>query len=92
MEDFNQEETLFEGVIEEPINGNTKEGETDVATPLPSLKEQLSVLTTAKRILSGRDGTKHTTLRAIADVQALLKRDVTATSRQTLIKDYFTGD
>lgn len=92
MEDFNEEEVLFEGVAEESIKGNTKEGKTDMATQLPSLKEQLSVVTTAKQILSGRDGTKYTSLRAIADVQALLRKDVTASSRHTLIKDFFTND
>lgn len=43
---------------EEPIDGNTKERETDMARPLLFLKEQLTVLATAKQILSSRDGTK----------------------------------
>lgn len=92
VEDFNEEEAPFEGVAEEPFDGNTEEDETEMAKPRFSLKKQLRVLATAKRILSSSDSTKFITLRAIADVQALLWRDVPASSWQTLIKDYYTGD
>lgn len=92
VEYFKEKEALFEGIVEEPIDGTTEEGKTDMATPLPSLKEQLRVLATAERIHSSRDSTKYTTLRAIADVQASSRMDVTALSRQTLVKDYFTGN
>lgn len=92
VEDFSEEEALSEGVAEERIDGNTKKGETDTAEQLPSLKKELSVLATAKWILSSRDGAKYATSRAIANVNALLGRDVTASSQQKLIKDYFTGD
>lgn len=90
VEDFIEEEALFEGVPEEPIDSNTEEGETDMATPLSFLKKELCLLATAKRNLLSRDSTKYTTSGAIADVQALLKRDETAPSWQTLIKEYFT--
>lgn len=92
VEDFDEEKALLEGVGEEPIDGNSEEGETDLATPLLSLKEQLRMLATAKRILFSSNGTKYTMLRALADVQASLRRDLAASSQQTLIKHCFTSD
>ena len=92
VEDFNEEEALFGGAEKESDDGNTTEGESEVTTQLPSLKEQLRVLAAAKRILVSRADTKFSTLRAIADVQASLRSDVRGSARQTAINEYFTSD
>lgn len=63
-----------------------------MATQLLSLKEQLRVLATAKRILASRADTNISTLRAIADVQASLRSDVRGLARKTEINEYFTSD
>lgn len=89
VEDFNLEKALFESVSDEPDDMDVTKNDPDVATALPTIKEHLKVLASAKLIISGRRETKYCTLKAIEKVQRLLWSNMRSAARQTHIEQYF---